>query len=746
MTPEQIINFERLLNPRHIAFVGGADAIVAITEAQRRGFSGKIWPVNPKRSELKGIPCYASLDDLPEAPDAVFLAIPAKHVVAAVQTLEKMGAGGIVCYTAGFKEAGADGVAAEAALKDAVGDMALIGPNCYGVINYLDGSALWPFAHGGDCPGYGAAIITQSGMLSSDITMSRRSLPLSHMISAGNQAVMGIEDFIDALCEKPQVRAIGVHIEGLRDLPRFEQAALKALAAGKPIVALKTGNSAIGASLTVSHTGSMSGTKELYQALFDRLGVISVNSPSQLIETLKYLCVVGAPQGKSLAGFTCSGGGATMLADHSETIGLNFSPFSEMAVRELESLLPDIATVSNPLDYTTPIWGQPELTKPVFECALEHSNADAAILVQDYPAAGLDDTQILYRNDGIAFAQAAAARGIPAAICSTIPENMDAETRALLISKGVAPMQGLAEALDAISSAAKWNTDRQRILADLPMPLVPADMPQTIVQDEAEGKTWLRSIGFPTPDGIVTTAAKAQKNANSIGYPVALKMMSPHLQHKTEAGAVALNIRDNAGLADALDQMQKTVLERAPDAFCDRYLIEKMSPEPLAELVVGVRSDPIFGYAMTLGSGGILVELIGDVETILLPASRAALRAALERVKATTLLKGFREKPVANLETLVETLYQLTDTVLLQGGTISEVEINPLFVYEDHVLAVDVLLSRQISADMELHPIPELSIDPSQKIGAQSGSVLFGGNKILRATSSANRHQNMEEP
>ena len=457
MTPKQRQNFDRLLSPRHIAFIGGQDALIAIGEARRRGFSGEYWPVNPRREHLGGLACFSEIGDLPEAPDAVFLAIPAPAAVAAVETLRKMGAGGIVCYTAGFKEAGSAGQKLEQELQNAVGDMALIGPNCYGLINYLDNSALWPFAHGGSSPGYGAAIITQSGMLSSDISMSQRSLPFTHMVSAGNQAVLGIEDFIDILCENPATRAIGLHIEGLSDIPKFEKAALKALAHETPIVALKTGKSEIGSALTYSHTGSLSGSKELYEALFDRLGIISVTNPSQLIETLKYLCVVDRPTGKKIAGFTCSGGGATMLADYGEEIGLEFPRFDSAAVQVLEQHLPPIATVSNPLDYTTPIWGQPEFTEPVFRAALEHNDVQAAVLVQDYPAEGLDESKIFYQNDALAFAKAAKTLGIPAAICATIPENLDIETRTFLIAQGVAPMQGIHETLNAVSAAAWWR-------------------------------------------------------------------------------------------------------------------------------------------------------------------------------------------------------------------------------------------------------------------------------------------------
>ena len=271
MTPAQRANLERLLKPRHIAFIGGRDATIAVREARRRGFEGQMWAVNPKRADLDGVACVPTLADLPEAPDAAYLAIPASGVTGALRELEQMSAGGVVCFSAGFKEAGDE--QAEQRLIEATGDMALIGPNCYGLINYVDNAALWSFEHGGWSPGYGAAIITQSGMFSSDITMSARALPMAYMVSAGNQAVLGIEEFLDVFAEDPAVRAIGLHIEGLRDIAAFEAAALKALDRGVPVVALKTGSSAIGAALTVSHTGSLSGSNELYQALFDRMNL-----------------------------------------------------------------------------------------------------------------------------------------------------------------------------------------------------------------------------------------------------------------------------------------------------------------------------------------------------------------------------------------------------------------------------------------------------------------------------------------
>ena len=691
MTPAQRKNFARLLRPRHIAFIGGHDATIAINEARRRGFGGQMWAVNPKRSDLAGVTCLPSIADLREPPDAVYLAIPANGVVAALGELAKLGAGGVVCFSAGFKETGDQ--AAEQALIDATGDMALIGPNCYGLINYIDNSALWSFEHGGWSPGYGAAIVTQSGMFSSDITMSARSLPMAYMVSAGNQAVLGLEDFLDIFCEDDAVRAIGLHIEGLTDIQAFERAALKAIEKGVAVVALKTGRSAIGATLTVSHTGSLSGSNELYEALFARTGVISVTNPAQFLETLKYLCVAGAPGDRNVAGFTCSGGGATMLADHAETINLSFAPIAQQDHATLKNLLPDIATVSNPLDYTTPIWGQPDKTYPVFSQAMDVMSAGSAVLVQDYPAKGLDDSKCYYQHDAAAFGKAAAERGLPAAICATIPENLDEDTRRFLIDQGIAPMQGIHETLNAIGHAATWQYARKRVELDRPAPLLSAKEPySTRLLTEDEGKAMLMNFGVQIPAGTTVSEADARSQAADFNYPVVLKMMSPNLAHKTEAGAVVLNITGPNDLIDKIACMKNTVKAYDMGAKTDSFLIEEMSPTPLAELIVTLRSDPQFGSVLVLGSGGILTELVGDAVTVLLPATSKDIEQALQSLRTAKLLGGFRGRPKANFARMSDQIHKICSSYVSHQSEIFEIEINPMFVYQEDMVAIDALI------------------------------------------------------
>ena len=693
MNPRLHRNLARLMAPRHVAFIGGNDAEIAIGEAHRIGFAGKIWPVNPRRDAMGGHRCYARLSDLPEPPDAVFLAVPARAAVETVAQLAASGAGGVVCYTAGFDETGtAEGRALGSALVEAAQDLALIGPNCYGLINYKSRSALWPFAHGPSPAGPGAAIITQSGMLSSDITMAQRSLPMTHMISCGNQSVLRLEDYISFLIDDPDVKAIGLHIEGLRDVARFAAVAEEARLRGIPIIALKTGASAIGSALTVSHTGSLSSADALYQALFDRTGIQRVHSPAALLETLKFICVAGIPAGNRLAGFTCSGGGAAMLADQAERVGLAFPQFQPHAQEKLSQLLPDIATVSNPLDYTTPIWGNSARTGPVFAAAIEALDVGAAVLIQDYPAPGLDESKPFYRADADAFAEAAHARNVPAAICATLPENMDTETRQHLRARGVAPMQGLTETIDAIAAATRWSAARSRPRA---APLWPPRQTSALTMlDEGESKQLLSRVGVGVPSARVSSGAGLRAAAGEIGYPVALKMIGPRLAHKSEAGAIVLGIRDAAELDRAHARIIERVGEHDADALTDRFLVEALAPRPVAEVLLNLRHHEQFGQVLTIGAGGTLVELLADTTTCLLPATSSDIVSALKSLRLWQLLGGWRNADAADIDAIVATVMRLSELLSDPGAGIAEIEINPLFCYPQGVLVIDALVWR----------------------------------------------------
>ncbi len=341
---------QRLFSPRHIAVFGGNAAAEAIRQCRKLGFAGELWPVHPTRATVEGIACYPDVAALPQAPDASFVAVPREATVAIVGQLAARGAGGVICYASGFAEVGGTGVALQQQLIQNAGDMALLGPNCYGMLNYLDGVALWPDQHGGQRVGRGVALITQSGNIGLNLTMQRRALPLAYLITVGNKAGNRMESLVDALLADPRVSVIGMHIEGLDDVAAFSRVALKALRQGVPLVALKAGSSALGAQTAMSHTSSLAGPDALYDALFARCGVARVRDPAGLIETCKFLHVHGPLGGKRIISASCSGGEASLVADLAQPRGLDMPAIPSAAQARLHAVLGDKVTVANPLD------------------------------------------------------------------------------------------------------------------------------------------------------------------------------------------------------------------------------------------------------------------------------------------------------------------------------------------------------------------------------------------------------------
>ena len=356
----------RLLSPRHIVFVGGSNLEIVIRNTQSLGFAGEIWVVNPKYDQIAGIKCYPSIEGLPDMPDAAFVSVNAQLTVSTIAELRDKGCGGAVCYAAGFAEIGGYGSELQEQLVAAAGDMALVGPNCYGLLNFTQGVALWPDRLSGEPIDKGVAIISQSGNVALNLTMQDRSLPISHVISVGNQAVLSISDYIEHLLEDGSVAAIGLYVEGLKEVESFSRVALKALQKNVPIVVLKAGTSTVGSQLTMSHTSSLAGSDDMYQAMFQRLGMLRVYSLNELLETLKAVAFCELPLGDRIGVLTCSGGDSALLADSLDRHKLQLPDLTATQRGQLKQALPSFASISNPLDYNTSLWGQKDACVEVF--------------------------------------------------------------------------------------------------------------------------------------------------------------------------------------------------------------------------------------------------------------------------------------------------------------------------------------------------------------------------------------------
>jgi len=673
---------KRLLAPRRIVVAGGAAAAEVVTQCRGIGFTGEIWPVHPRRTELAGLPCFPSLEALPGVPDAAFLAVPAKSTVDMVGALRSMGAGGVVCHASGFAEAGAASLQDE--LRAAAEDMAVLGPNCLGLLNYLDGVALWPEQHGGRRVERGVAVLSQSGNVGHNLTMQRRSLPLACLVTVGNAAVTGVPALIDALAADPRVTAIGLYLEGVDDPAGLCAAARRALTRGVPLVALKSGTSELGARATLSHTSALATSDVLCSALFDRAGIARVADLPGLIETLKFLHVHGPLEGASIVSASCSGGEAALVADGAAVRGLTLPEFPPSVAWRLAEVLGERVTVANPLDYHTYIWGDAAAQETCFTTLLS-SDVDNHLLVLDVPREDRCRTAV-FESTVDAIVAALRATGAAASVVSSLPEGLPESVGARLLAEGIAPMQGLPECLDAVAAAVRLG----RLRAD-PGPLAVSRAAGPAVQlDEWESKRDLARWGVPVPAGTLTDAAGAPAAAEELGFPVVLKAVSASLAHKTEAGAVRLNLCD----AEAVRLAAKELALISP-----RLLVERMVTGAVAELLVGVRADPRFGLALTIGAGGTLVELLADTVTVLLPAGREDLAAGLRGLRIHRLLTGYRGRPPADVSATLDAMESVAAYALAEADNLLELDLNPLLVSSNGVWAADALVRRSVATE-----------------------------------------------
>ncbi len=697
------MSLRRLFSPRSIAVFGGSAAAEVVRQCRKLGFDGDIWPVHPRRDSIEDLRCYPSVAALPQAPDASFVAVPREATVDVVEQLAARGAGGAVCYASGFAEVGGEGMDLQGRLVQAAGGMALLGPNCYGMLNYLDGVALWPDQHGGERVRRGVAIVTQSGNIGLNLTMQRRALPLAYLITVGNKAGSSMESIVDALLQDERVSAIGLHIEGLDDVAAFSRVALKALQQKVPLVALKSGSSHLGAQTTMSHTSSLAGPDVLYDALFARFGIARVLDPAALLETLKLLHVHGGLPGRRIISASCSGGEASLVADLAQPRGLEMPALPALAQRRLHAVLGDKVSVTNPLDYHTYIWGDAPAQTECFAGLLD-CKFDLHLLVLDFPRADRCDGGT-WQTTVDAFVAAHAAGNVAAAVVASLPEGLPEAVSRQLLAQGIAPMQGIAECLDAIAHAARIGAAQGRASDIRPLlalpPLAglrsgdtspePGDSPAHTdgsmeMLDEAASKQALAAFGVPVPKGAVVSAAEAATYADSLGYPVVVKAVSAKLAHKTEAGAVRLNLVDPQEVGAAAIAMS---------GLSDRFLVERMAAGVVAEIIVGVQRDAQFGLALTVGAGGIFVELLKDVATLLLPVSRVDVRQALESLRAWPLLTGYRGRAAGDIEALLDAVMSIAAYAQANAERLRELDVNPLLILARGrgVLAVDALIT-----------------------------------------------------
>jgi acetate---CoA ligase (ADP-forming) len=673
----------RLLSPQNVVVIGGGVwGRSVIEQCQKLGFEGKIFAVHPTAETLAGVPTYRSVSDLPNAPDAAFIGVNRIATIEQVRTLSAKGAGGAVCFASGFletKDEDADGAALQSALIEAAGVMPIIGPNCYGFVNYLDRFCLWPDQHGGRAVDTGVAIVTQSSNIMINLSMQQRGLPIAYALTAGNQAQTSLAALGRAVLDDPRVTALGLYIEGIGDLKDFENLARHASTLNKSIVALKVGWSEQAQQATISHTASLAGSATSADALLARLGVARVNSLAEMVEALKILHQVGPLAGKRLVSASCSGGEASLMADtaHRQQNGIVFPALNQTQRDGLRSVLGEKVALANPLDYHTYIWGNLPAMADVYSAILD-APIDFGIIVVDFPRADrCDGAAWDYVIEAAQIAQKRTSKAV--ALLASLPENMP-EDRALQIAKaGLVPLCGLEVGLAAIASVASVHPVPEASVIAAPR------LCQTHILDEVESKAILAEYGVDLPHSIVVAQGSLPETL-PFSYPVVLKAIGE--THKSEVGGVIIGLPNRAKLEIAMLEMDQP-----------RYIIEELITDPIAELLVGIVGDQVHGYVLTLAAGGVLTEILRDSVSLSLPVNQIDILAALQRLKLAPMLAGYRGKPAVDKAALVRAVLAMQACVLDRRTSLAEIEINPLILTSKSAVAVDALIRIGENAD-----------------------------------------------
>jgi acetyl-CoA synthetase len=679
-------DIRRLIAPRSIALIGATAWTDAVAVGNGTvGFQGTIYRVHPTKPSTSTTTFYRSVAELPEAPDAAFIAVPNHEAPAVAGALAARGAGGFVCFTSGFSELGTDlGRRLTQDLVGQAGALPFFGPNCYGFVNFFDRAAMLPDQVVGAPIERGVAVICQSGTIALTLSFNERSVPIGYLFSVGNQTRLAVEDLIAVLTDDPRVTAFGLYLEGIKDTERFARAADKARLAGKPIAVIKSGRTAAAARTAHSHTGALAGADGVFDAFCRQAGIARCDTLGTLCETLKLFHAGGALAGRKVLIMGASGGDMAMTADVARTVDLDFAPVPEAPAATLRTLLTDRVTVANPFDIHTYLWFDPPALGRVFSIAMR-AGYDAVGFMLDFPPEGKADTSSF---DAAIDAYIEASRGAPSrvALIASLPETLSERVRRHCLQGGIVPLQGQREALEALAAAgavgSAWRTGPG---VKLRIPQPPSLCAEIHSLSEADGKAALEQFGVAVPRSKRVSPSQAAACAESLGFPVVIKAVGGHLEHKTEVGGVVLNVR-NAADAEAAS--------RRLSALSDTLLVEEMIADGVAEILVGLIVDPQFGQVLVLGSGGVLTELLADSVTLLPPFTQASVESALASLKLGKLLHGYRGMPAGDLPALIDTVLNVTRYAAAHVDTLCEIDVNPIIVRPagKGAVAVDALI------------------------------------------------------
>lgn len=688
---------DKIFRPSSVAVVGASDDASRISARPlryliERGYQGRIYPINPRREVVQGMKAYPSLSALPEAPDVAILAIPASLVADTLREGAAVGLKGAIIMSSGFAEAGDEGAAMQEEIQAVAreGGIRLIGPNCVGLfateIGFY-GTFTQSIDRDVPPPG-GVAVVSQSGAYGGYIAYlaSQRGLGINYWITTGNEADLEVGECIAWLAGRDDVKVIALYLEGVRKGPAFREGLARARAAGKPVIAMKVGRSAAGTRAAQSHTASLAGSDDVYDAVFREYGVYRTRTTDQQLD-LAEACLNGVmPKGNRVGIITLSGGVGVQMCDAAEVYGLDVAPMPEEAGRKLKKLLP-FAAVGNPIDTTAQVMNDMSLLSENIRIVLDEGGYDMIVFfLTTTPAA---EAYTIPVRDAIL-------NGLEGKRDKLVVLCMGAtkEIRQSYKDMGFLVYQDADRAVQIAGAL----TDFGRVFAG-EVPVAPFLPSPTLAKggdpmSEYAAKRVLGAAGVPfLTEVLAQDAAAAVAAAEAAGGPVAMKVASADIQHKTEIGGVALNVAGADAVRDAFDRLSRTLRDKAPGARLDGILVAPMAPKGI-EVIVGTVSDAVFGPVVMFGLGGVLVELMPDVTFQTAPFDLSTAREMIRRIRSWPLLDGYRGAAPADTEALARLLRDVSIFAAANAEGVESIDLNPVLVLEKGrgVVALDAVI------------------------------------------------------
>lgn len=679
------MDISKLLRPRAVAVVGaseksgfGGDTCRNILENQAD--TSHVYPVNPKKETVFGKKCYPTLADLPEEIDLVILCTSQKTIVDFLKQAKAKGAGAAVVYASGYSEVGtAEGKAFEKELVDAAKalDMVVMGPNCAGYINF--GDDIFSFAFIGDYKGKKGNIgfVSQSGQFCIDM-MKSAEMKYSFAISAGNSAMVQMEDYLNFLIDDSNTKVIALYLEGVKNPHKFEACLQKAMEKKKPVVILKAGRSPKGQATAASHTGSMAGSDKTYDAVFEKFGVIRADDMQDLRSTASLLATLRVlPRKPAFSAMCLSGGETAVSADTGFLHGIEYPDFSEATLKKLNDMLPDFATPRNPLDMTAALCYDADAFASGITTVMSDPSIEMGLVGLTISDKVTVSNDIMFEGIRRAFEQIP---DKPLAVMSFMEAARNKEMVERFQNAGIPVLPTTKYGFRALQHLQDFIL-HDTIKREARLAIPEAHSANTRALSEYESKKLLADNGVPVDLGyIAKTKAEVKEYAEKIGYPLVMKVESNDILHKSDVGGVMLNIKSLEQAEEAYDKILANAAQHAPNAKINGILMQKMLKAG-TEMIIGLNSDPQFGPMLLVGMGGVFVEVFKDAALYPVPLNHDEALHMLQALKSFKLLNGYRGNPPADIEALTDMMVKISDFAYRKKDTLKELDMNPLFVY-----------------------------------------------------------------